>query len=347
MSTPQEQTELGAPPFTTGAIARALGAELDGPGDIELRRLNTIEGAGPEDLTFVRSKAYAAKWPESKGGACLVSRDVALPRVERRAAAIIVDNADLALIRLIPRFKPPERRPSAGVHPTALIGSGARIDPSASIGPMCVIGDDVELGAGVVLRAGVVIGAGVRIGAQSELEPNVVVHDWCVIGRHCLLHSGCIIGADGFGFRPSPDGRGVVKIPHAGNVEIEDHVEIGACTCVDRGKFGPTVIGAGTKLDNHVQIAHNVVIGRSCLIAGCTGIAGSVVIGDGVMIGGHCGIADNLRIGRGARLAAFAAVMKDVAPGATVMGVPAVPHIQFFRQAAVLGKLTGGGRRKA
>lgn len=336
----------GPASFTSASVAAALGAELRGPGDIPLRRLNTVHAAGPEDLTFIRSPKYAAMWQASRARAVLIAAKTELPPTDRNPAVLIVPDADLALIRAIPLFKPPELPPTLGVHPSAIVDPTAQIDPAASIGPMCIIGPGCVIGAHAILRPRVTLGIGVRVGQHTELEPGAVIHDHCVIGSRCTIHSNCVIGADGFGFRPSPDGRGVIKIPHAGNVEIGDHVELGACTCIDRGKFGPTIIGAGTKMDNHVQIAHNVIIGRSCLIAGCTGIAGSVVIEDGVMIGGHCGIADNLRIGKGARLAAFAAVMADVAPGQTVIGVPAVPHIQFFREKATMAKLVGAKRRR-
>jgi UDP-3-O-[3-hydroxymyristoyl] glucosamine N-acyltransferase len=176
---------------------------------------------------------------------------------------------------------------------------------------------------GVRLRAGVRIGRDVRVGEGSDLHPNVVVEERCVIGRGVIIHAGAVIGADGFGYRPSEDGRSVVKIPHIGWVEVHDGVEIGACTTIDRGKFGPTVVGVGTKIDNQVQIGHNCRIGRACIICGAVGIAGSVEVEDGVTIGGGAGIRDNIRIGAGAKLAAGVGLMHDVPPGETWLGAPA------------------------
>jgi UDP-3-O-[3-hydroxymyristoyl] glucosamine N-acyltransferase len=330
-----------APSFSSASLAAALGAELQGPGDIALTGLNTLELAGPNDLTFIRSPRYAAAWSSSRAGACLLTRGLDLPPGGGRRAILLVPDADLALIQAIRLFKPADPRPAAGIHPSAIVDPSAAIDPSASVGIMCIIGAGCVIGAGCILHPRVTLGPGVRLGTETELESGVIIHDRCVIGASCLIHSGAVIGADGFGFRPSPDGHGVIKIPHVGNVEIHEYVEIGACTCIDRGKFGATIIGAGTKIDNLVQIAHNVRIGRGCLIAGCTGIGGSVVMHDGVMVGGHAGIADNLKLGAGARVSAFAAVMRDIPPGEAVLGVPAEPARQFMRKMAWLRRQMG------
>jgi UDP-3-O-[3-hydroxymyristoyl] glucosamine N-acyltransferase len=190
-----------------------------------------------------------------------------------------------------------------------------------------------------VLQPGVRIHADVVVGASSILHANTVVRHECVIGRRVILHQNVSIGADGFGYRPAPDGRGLVKMPHIGNVVIEDDVEIGANSCVDRGKFGSTVIGAGTKIDDLCMIAHNVRIGRCCVLAGRTSISGSVTIGHGVQMGGSSGVADHLTIGNGARIGAGAGVVRDMPAGATWMGFPADDASVVKRQWVALKRL--------
>ncbi len=337
----------GLAALTTGSVAKSLAAELHGPADLALTGLNIIDSARPGEMTFVRSARYAAMWATSKASACLVSRGIDLPARPAAAgpgAILVVPDADLALIQVIRVFQPADPPPPAGVHPSAIIEPGATIDPTASIGPMCIISTGATIGPRVVLHARVTIGPHVRIGEGTEIEPGAVVHHRCQIGRRCLIHSNATIGADGFGFRPSPDGRGVIKIPHAGIVEIHDDVELGAGTCVDRGKFGPTVIGAGTKIDNLVQIAHNVRIGRGCLIAARTAFGGSTRLGDGVMVGGAAAVSDNLVIGSGARVGGAAAVMEDMPAGETWIGYPAKPRTKFFREVSALAKMVGQKR---
>ncbi len=178
-----------------------------------------------------------------------------------------------------------------------------------------------------------------RWAPASTLHPHVSVLDRCIIGNDCVLHAGVAIGADGFGYRPSPDGRGLLKIPHIGNVVIGDHVEIGANSCVDRAKFGSTTVGNGTKIDNLVQIAHGCRVGRSCIICGQTGMAGSVIVGDGVIIGGGVGVADNVEIGSGARIAALSGVTGNVPAGQTWMGAPAAPAGEWRRTYAAMRRM--------
>ncbi len=333
-----------APTFRSGPLAELLGAELRGSPDVTLNGLATLEHAGPTCLSFVRDAKYLVKWMDSDCGAALVTRSVIEGSTDLRVtelgdrAMLIVDDADLALITMLQAIAVKIDRPE-GVHESAVIDPSAKIGAGVRIGAQVSIGPDCELGDGVVLHAGVRLGSGVRLGESTELRPNVVVMDGCFIGRGCLLHPGVVIGADGFGFRPKPDGTGLIKIPHAGHVEIGDDVEIGANSCIDRGKFGPTIIGSGCKLDNHVQIAHNVVVGECSIICGQTGIAGSVTIGKGVTIAGHCGIADQLTIGDGAIIAAKAGLMSNVGPGETWFGYPARPASKAMRNFAALDRL--------
>lgn len=311
---------------TTGSLAQLLGAELVGRADLPIARLDHLDAAGPDALTFIRSSAYSDKWPACKAGAALVTRDVKVPGHDPDARALLlVDDADLALVKLLELFAPkPEPRPP-GTHPSAVVDPSAVIGAGVHIGPGCIVGARTRLGDGCVLTANVTLESDVSIGRATVLHPGVVIGARCKIGQACILYGGVVVGADGFGYRPAPDGRGVVKVPHLGNVEIGDAVEIGANSCVDRAKFGSTVIGSGTKVDNLCQVAHNCIIGRACLLCGMCGMGGSVTVGDGVVIGGCVAIADNVTIGARAMIGGNSGVMGDVPAGETWWGFPAAP----------------------
>lgn len=322
---------------TTGTIAQYLGAQLVGPLDIEIQGFETLDRAAPGHLTFIRSASYAHQWPASKASAAIVTSGIAADPGPGRAF-IVVPNADLALAKLL-EFVAPKPAYTPGVHPTAAVDPSATLGQGVSIGPNCTIGPRTTVGDGAVLIANVALGADVAIGRGTILHPGVVVGDRCRVGQACIFYGGVIIGADGFGYLPAPNGRGIVKIPHVGNVEIGDAVEIGANSCIDRAKFGSTVIGSATKIDNLCQIGHNCRIGRACLICGLAGIGGSVTIGDGVVIAGHVGIADNLKIGDRAVIAAKSGVMNDIPAGETWWGFPAQPAKRMARSMAVLRNL--------
>lgn len=328
--------------ITTGMLAELVGAKLDGPGDIVITDVAGVEKASAGALTFIRSMRYAKMWAQSKASAAVVTQGIEVPEHEAATRALLfVKDVDLAMIKLLELAAQafPVHTPGAGVHPSAVVDPTAKIEPGAQVGAKCVIGPRSVIGAGAVLMPSVTIGADVRIGAGTMLNPGVVVYDRCTIGARCILHAHVSVGADGFGFRPDPSGRGLLKVPHVGTVEIGNDVEIGANSCVDRGKFGPTTIGDGTKIDNLVQIAHNCRVGRSVIICGVTGIGGSVVIGDGVVIAGCCGVADNLTIGAGSRLGAKTGLLENVPPGQTWTGLPAAPHSQQMRTWAAARKL--------
>lgn len=317
-----------------------LGAELIGDGSVEFKTLGSIESAGPDALTFVRSPKFAHKWPGSKAAAVLVSREVysdpssPIEPGDGRAV-LVVEDADLAMIQLLDAAAETVlRRPEPGVHPSAAIDPGATVGREVFIGAGASVGPGSSIGDGARLDPGVRIGADVRIGAGCDLRSNVVVEDRCVLGERVIVHPCTVIGADGFGYRPDPAGGGVLKIPHIGAVELGDDVEIGANSCIDRGKFSNTRVGRGSKIDNLVQIGHNVVIGRGTVICGCTGIGGSSRVGDGVTIGGACAIHDGVTIGDGATLAARSGVMADIPAGVVYGGVPAGPVRDSIRQMA-------------
>ncbi|MEX2218462.1 MAG: UDP-3-O-(3-hydroxymyristoyl)glucosamine N-acyltransferase, partial [Phycisphaerales bacterium] len=254
---------------TTGSLARALGATLVGRDDLPLAGIDSVDRAGPGSLTFIRTAAFAAQWARSRASAALVTRGVEVPGHDPAARALlVVESADLALVKALALFAPEAQRGTPGVHPSAVVDPAARVDPSASVGPCCVVGAGAVIGAGVRLISGVSVGRGATIGDGSVLHHGVYVGERCVLGRRCVLWPGVVVGADGFGYMPDPSGRGVLKYPHIGTVEIGDEVEVGANTCIDRAKFAATVIGDGTKIDNLCQIGHNVRVGRACLICG-------------------------------------------------------------------------------
>lgn len=334
------------PSWTTGGLAARFGAELIGPSDIALSRLDSIEDAGPDALTFVREARHAPRWAASRAGAALVTRkawteaSAAFSQQDGATgrALLIVPDADLAMIELLAELAPdPLAAPTTPGHRS--VHPGASVDPSAMLGAHVVVGPGSAIGARSVIHPQVVIGSNVRIGAGSVLHAGVIVQDRCSIGDGCIIHPGVVIGADGFGYRPTPDGRGILKVPHIGDVVIESGVEIGANTTIDRGKFGSTRIGAMTKIDNLVQIAHNCRIGRACLVCGCCALAGSVVLEDGVVLAGGVGIADGKTIGRGARVGARSGVMDDIPPGESWVGYPARPAKQTMRILSSLDKL--------
>jgi UDP-3-O-[3-hydroxymyristoyl] glucosamine N-acyltransferase len=307
-------------------LAGRLGATLVGPADLTIARVDSIEHADARALTFIRDRYYAEQWAPSRAAAAVVTRGIDVPGHEPRARALLlVDDADLAMARVMELLEPPAPEPERGVHPSASVHPSADVDPTASVGPHCVVEAGVTIGPRAVLLADAYIGRDAAIGEGTILHPGVVVHERCIVGKRCILHAGAVIGADGFGYRPRPDGAGLIKIPHLGDVRLGDEVEIGANTCVDRAKFGSTRIGDGTKIDNLVQVGHNCEIGRFVVICGQAGISGSVRIGDGVQIGGRAGIVDNISIGAGAKIAAGAGVMNDVPAGEQWIGAPAGP----------------------
>jgi UDP-3-O-[3-hydroxymyristoyl] glucosamine N-acyltransferase len=252
---------------------------------------------------------------------------------------IKVKNADLAMAKLLEVFTPEPPYFASEIHPTASVDPSAKLGDGSRVGAGCYIGKDVIIGDNVIIYPNVTILDETTIGDYTTVWSGTVIRERSVIGSHCIFHTNVSIGADGFGYRPSDDGRGLVKIPHIGNVVIGNGVEIGANSCVDRGKFSSTILGDGCKIDNLVQIAHNCVLGRSCIMAGSSGLAGSVTLGDGVIIGGSASIKDHTTIHSGATVGAGSGVMNDVAAGKTVLGYPAVDSREMLKQWVALRKL--------
>jgi UDP-3-O-[3-hydroxymyristoyl] glucosamine N-acyltransferase len=327
--------------FTVAELAERLGGKLLGPEGVVIRGVAAIDDAGPDRITFITDARYARGWNRSEAGAAIVSQDLELDDDGSRGGrpVIVVADAEQAMIAVLGLFAPLETPPDVGIHPHAWVHETAEIGECVRIGPHVSVDRDAFLGDGVVLYPGVRIYAGVRVDSGSVLHANVVVRQRCTIGRQVILHQGVAIGGEGFGYRPDPSGSGLVRVPHIGTVVIEDGVEIGSNACVDRAKFGATVIGAGTKIDNLVHIAHNVRIGRCCLIAGQVGFSGSVTVGDGVVMAGQVGIADHICIGDRVVLGAQSGVMNDIPAGETWLGYPASPARDALRQWSAVRKL--------
>lgn len=327
--------------LSAAEVAALTGGRLIGSPDVTVAAIAPLERAGPGDLSFLASARYLPYLERSRAAILLCAEALAAESAGP-ATRIIVPDPHAALVRVIGVLYPPPAW-TAGVHPTAVVGPGATwIDPVA-IGPHVVLGRGVRLGRNVRVGAHCVIGDGVTIGDDSELNPQVTCYAGTTVGRRALLHSGVRLGGDGFGFLPGRDGAQHRKIPHVGRCVIGDDVEIGTNTCVDRGSVDDTVIDDGTKIDNLVHIAHNVHVGKRCLIMALAGIAGSSHIEDDVIIAGQVGIADHVTIGRGARVLVQGGVIGDVPPGATFWGTPARPHRDVLRAQAVLYRLAPRG----
>lgn len=315
-------------PFSVTDIARHVGGQVLGDGSLQIKAMAPIEAAKAGDLTFAENDDYFARADKSGASAILVDEMVSASAANNSKVLIRVANARVAFAKVLALFWPPPAF-SPGVHPAAVISKSANIDPSAHIGPLCVIGDRARIGARAVLQGRNHVGADCTVAEDTNLFPNVTLYPRSQIGQRVIIHAGTVVGADGFGYVPD---QGIHrKVPQIGNVIIHDDVEIGANVTIDRGALGPTIIGKGTKIDNLVQVGHNVVIGEHCIIVSQVGIAGSTRIGNNVTLAGQVGIAGHLKIGDGATVAAQSGVMTDIPAGEKWLGAPAVPAPQMKR----------------
>jgi UDP-3-O-[3-hydroxymyristoyl] glucosamine N-acyltransferase len=316
-------------------LARAADGRLEGGADPEITGTAPLDHAGPSDLAILSSPHYLADAANTAAAAVLVAAPLA-GRLRDELPRIIVADVHRALITVLPLLYP-DSAPPAGVHPTAVIGDGAVLGADVSVGAHAVIGAATEVGAGAVIASHAVVGRHCRIGAGAYLHPHVTLYDGTIVGARSILHSGVRAGVDGFGYSSSRAGH--IRIPHVGRCVIGDDVEIGSNTTIDRGSIGDTVIGSGTKIDNLVQIGHNVRMGEHCIVVSQVGVSGSARIGRFVTIGGQAGIKGHIEIGAGATIAAQAGVFGDVAPGTTVSGYPARPHKESLRAQAGMFRL--------
>ena len=328
-------------PYSLATVAEAAGGSLPPAApSLSLSGIGPLQTAGPDEVSFLDNRKYTPALRGTRAGAVILHPDL-VSEVPDGTVPVVSPTPYESWAYVAALFHPlPPARP--GVHPSAIIEPDAVVDPSAEIGPLAVIGAGAEIGPRCRVGPHAVIGAGVQMGGDCRIGAHASV-TYAVLGARVYVYPGARIGQEGFGFAQTK--RGFVSVPQVGRVVLEDDVEIGANSCVDRGSLQDTVIGAGTRLDNLVQIGHNVRVGRLCAIAGQAGISGSTILEDFVMVAGQAGLIGHLRIGKGAMLGAQSGIMNDVPAGAQVLGSPSMPARTFLRQVATLKRLAERGVR--
>ena len=318
---------------TLRALADLVSGRVEGDPDVVITNVSGLDEAGPGALAFLLSGAGEEKLARSGASAFVVPLTFSM---EGRNLLKVKD-PNLAVAKIHNELLE-EAFAASGVHPLAVVGSGCQMAEEISIGPLAVIGDSVKIGKRTTVHAGVVLGDACVVGDDCTLYPNVVVYPGCVIGSRVRIHAGTVIGADGFGYATDEQGLHV-KRPHVGIVMIEDDVEIGANTCIDRATFGQTVVGRGTKIDNLVMVGHNSVIGENCILVGQSALAGSSHLGRNVVIAGQSGVKGHIRVGDRVMVAARSGVTNTVDDGAVVAGMPAIAHKEWLRASVAFAKL--------
>jgi UDP-3-O-[3-hydroxymyristoyl] glucosamine N-acyltransferase len=318
--------------YTASEIAERIEGEVVGDGNVELAGFAKADAAKPGDLTFAENEKFFRLAEQSQASAILATGEF----TSNVKTVIRVKDARVAFARVLPLLFP-EKQFDAGIHPSAVIAESAQVAESAHIGPNCVIGENAIIGDQTVLEANCIVGDDSALGQAVRLFPNVSVYSQCRIGDRVRIHSGSVVGSDGYGYVFDEDHHR--KIPQLGGVVIGDDVEIGANVTIDRGALGNTEIGAGTKIDNLVQIGHNVVTGKHCLIVAQTGIGGSTQVGEFSTLAGQVGVIGHIKIGPKAIIASKSAVMSSLEGGKQYMGIPAIPDIQAKRQIVAVRQL--------
>lgn len=321
------------PVHTIAELARLVGGELRGDGCATITGVADVRDAGPGEATWVSRDSFVEKLKSSRAGVVLVPKHFG----ETPMPAILCDKIEPAIAALLGAFATPVSRPADGIHPTAVVDKSATIGERPAIGPHVVLEAGVRIGSRCVLHAGVFVGRDTVIGDDCELWPNAVIRNGCQVGSRVSIHPCAVIGKDGFGFYFN--GTQHIRIPHVGGVIIEDDVEIGACSCVDRAKFGNTVVARGTKIDNQVQVAHNCRVGQHNAFAGHTGLSGSVRTGDYCVMGGRATVFDNVNIGHQVQLGGMTVVTKDLPDGLKASGFPAQELQTELREKAAVRRL--------
>ncbi len=324
------------PQRTLADLAELCGAELDGDGARLVSGPADLASAGAHDVSFLANVRYTPLVESTKAAAVVIARDA---KVERDDLILLrVDDPNSAFSKVVSAFAQRDIGPAVGVHPSAVVHPGAQLGSDVAIGALCSVGEGAQLGDGAVLHPGVCIGAGASVGARTVIFANVSLYARVSVGADCIIHSGTVIGADGFGFQPTPQGWD--KIPQCGTVVVEDDVEIGGNCVIDRARFGATTLRRGVKLDNLVHIAHNVSVGEASLLCGQVGTSGSSKIGQRVVLAGQVGLLGHITIGDGAQVGGQAGVTRDVEPGAKLTGSPARPLMQTRKDEAHVRKLS-------
>lgn len=318
--------------FTAAELAAACGGRLAGDGEAVVVGVRSLEAAGPQELAFAADAAAVRRAALSRAGVLLV-RDA-----ERFEGRSVIESRDpaLALVALLELFHP-RRRARPGVHATAVVDPSASVDPTAEVGPFAVVGEGSRVLPRAIVEAHVVVGRSCTLGEEAWLHPHVVLYDGVEVGSRTEVHSGVVLGADGFGYAPSP--AGIRKIPQVGGVTLGSDVEVGANSCVDRATFESTRVGDGTKIDDLVMVGHNSEIGRHGFVCAQVGLAGSSVVGDGVVLAGQVGVAGHLRIGNGVKVGAQSGISGDVPDGANVNGSPHMPYRDSMKAIVELRRL--------
>lgn len=321
--------------FSAKQIAEFIQGEIIGDDNVTVHTFAKIEEGIPGSISFLANPKYIPYIYETQSSIVLVNKDF-VPENEVKATLIKVDNAYESLAKLLNLYQMSKPK-QVGIDPLASIAPTAKIGKDVYIAPFVCIGDGAEVGDNTILYPHVTIGEGAKVGGNCTLYAGATIYHDCLVGNQCILHAGCVIGSDGFGFAPTPEGY--EKIPQIGIVILEDQVEIGGNSCIDRATMGATIIHRGTKLDNLVHIAHNVEIGSHTVIAGQVGIAGSTKVGEWCMMGGQAGLAGHSKIGNRVGIAGQAGVAGSIKDGSQVMGAPAFDARQFFRSNVVFKKL--------
>lgn len=323
---------------TVESLAALVKGTVRGDSQCAIDDAAAIEAAGSSAVTFVLDQTQLRRLEVCQAAAIVVDRKIAdAVGAAANATLIVVDDAQAAFQTILPLFRRVRGRPARGISSHAQISTSAKVGADCYIAAGVVIDDDVVIGSNCDLYPGVVIGAGCQVGDNTILHPNVVLYHDVELGENVIVHGGAVIGADGFGYRFA--GGKFVKIPQLGNVQIHDNVEIGACSTIDRGAIGPTVIGEGTKIDNLVMIAHNCEVGRHNVFASQVGVAGSSSTGDYVRLGGQAGLRDHIHVGTGCSVGAKGGVTKDIPDGETWIGIPAMPESEQKRQLVAIKRI--------